>query len=191
MKELQKLKDQGKRFPLNEHLSIELSGYVDSPDLASLVHGKGLVPATADSEGHSVGPTVEIFVHEKNGSEETKYRIVRFAQMPYLPEGKHPAGFHAEFYHPQVRGQVDILIGPQDKLAFRAWQQKLGRVVASGDLEIGKTVDTFSMGGGENVMRMTPVRYVGAPATARVPSRRPRSCCPCPSTRGTAATRNA
>ena len=162
VKELQKLKDQGKRFPLNDHLSIELSGYVDSPDLASLVHGKGLVPANAESEGHSVGPTVEIFVHEKNGSEETKYRIVRFAQMPYLPEGKHPAGFYAEFYHPQVRAQVDILIGPQDKLAFRAWQQKLGRVVASGDLEIGKTVDTFSMGGGENVMRMTATRYVGS-----------------------------
>jgi len=87
---------------------------------------------------------------------------VRFAQLPYLPEGKHPAGFYAEFYHPQVRGQVDVLIGPGEKLAYRAWQQKLGRVVASGDLEIGKTVNTFSMGGGENVMRMTPTRYVAS-----------------------------
>ncbi len=135
IRELKKLKDQGKLFPLNEHLSVELGGYVDSPDLAALVHGKGLVPETAGSEGHGVGPTVEIFVHEKNGSQETKYRIVRFAQLPYLPEGKHPAGFYAEFYHPQVKGQVDILIGPGDKLAYRAWQQKLGRVVASGDLD--------------------------------------------------------
>jgi hypothetical protein len=164
VRELQKLKDQGKLFPLNDHLSVELGGYVDSPDLAALVHGKGLVAESGGSEGHGVGPTVEIFVHEKNGSEETKYRIVRFAQLPYLPEGKHPAGFYAEFYHPQVRGQVDILIGPGDKLAFRAWQQKLGRVVAAGDLEIGKTVDTFSMGGGENVMRMTPTRFVSSAA---------------------------
>ncbi len=164
VRELQKLKDQGKLFPLNDRLSVELGGYVDSPDLAALVHGKGLVAESGGSEGHGVGPTVEIFVHEKNGSEETKYRIVRFAQLPYLPEGKHPAGFYAEFYHPQVRGQVDILIGPGDKLAFRAWQQKLGRVVAAGDLEIGKTVDTFSMGGGENVMRMTPTRFVPSAA---------------------------
>ena len=98
----------------------------------------------------------------KNGNPETKYRIVRFAQLPYLPEGKHPAGFYAEFYHPQVKGQVDILIGPGGKLAYRTWQQKLGRVVAAGDLEIGKTVDTFSMGGGENVMRMTPTRFVAS-----------------------------
>lgn len=164
VKELQKLKDQGKPFPLNEHLSVELGGYVDSPDLSALIHGKGLVPESAGSEGHGVGPTVEIFVHEKNGSQEMKYRIVRFAQLPYLPEGKHPAGFHAEFYHPQVKGQVDILIGPGDKLAYRAWQQKLGRVVAAGDLEIGKTVETFSMGGGENVMRMTPTRFVSSTA---------------------------
>jgi hypothetical protein len=162
VKELQKLKDQGKLFPLNERLSVELGGYVDSPDLSALVHGKGLVPESAGSEGHGVGPTVEIVVHEKNGSQETKYRIVRFAQLPYLPEGKHPAGFYAEFYHPLVRAQVGVLIGPGEKLAYRAWQQKLGRVVASGDLEMGKTVDTFSMGGGENVMRMTPTRYVSS-----------------------------
>jgi hypothetical protein len=160
VKELQKLKDQKKRFPLNDQLSVELSGYADSPDLAALIHGQGLVPESAGSEGHGVGPTVEVFVYEKSGSQETKYRIVRFAQLPYLPEGKHPAGFYADFYHPQVRGQVDVLIGPENKLAYRAWQQKLGRVVASGDLEIGKTVNTFSMGGGENVMRMTPTRFV-------------------------------
>jgi hypothetical protein len=164
VKELQKLKGQGKLFPLNDRLSVELGGYVDSPDLSALVHGKGLVAESPGSEGHGVGPTVEILVHEKIGTQDTKYRIVRFAQLPYLPEGKHPAGFHAEFYHPQIRGQVDILIGPENKLAYRAWQQKLGRVVASGDLEIGKTVDTFSMGGGENVMRMTPTRFVPSAA---------------------------
>jgi hypothetical protein len=164
VKELQRLKDQGKTFPLSDQLSVELGGYVDSPDLSALVHGKGLIPESSGSEGHGVGPTVEIILHEKAGSEETKYRIVRFAQLPYLPEGKHPAGFHAEFFHPQVRGQIDILIGPQNKLAYRAWQQKVGRVVAAGDLEIGQTVDTFSMGGGENVMRMTAKRFVPSAA---------------------------
>ena len=88
VKELQKLKDQGKRFPLNDHLSVELGGYVDSPDLAALVHGKGLVPATADSEGHSVGPTVEIFVHEKERQRgnEVSHRALRAA--PLLAGGK-------------------------------------------------------------------------------------------------------
>lgn len=158
VKELQKLKDQGKTFPLNDRLSVELGGYVDSLDVSALIHGKGLIQASSGEEG--AGPTVEIILHDKAGSEETKYRLVRFAMLPYLPEGKHPAGFHSEFFHPQVKGQVDILISPQNKLAYRAWQQKLGRVVAAGDLEIGKTVDTFSMGGGENVMRMTAKRFV-------------------------------
>jgi hypothetical protein len=58
------------------------------------------------------------------------------------------------------------------KLAYRAWQKALKRVNASGDLEIGRTVDTFSMGGGDataspavgegrSVMEMTALRYVG------------------------------
>ena len=162
VKELQKLKDQGKPFQLNDHLWVELGGYVDSPDLAALVHGKGLVPQNADSEAHSVGPTVEIVVHERKGSEDNTYKIVRFAGLPYLPEGRHPAGFHSDFFHPQVPGQLAVLIGPGEKLAYRAWQQKLGRVAAAGDLEIGKTVDTFSMGGGENVMRMTATRFVAS-----------------------------
>ena len=192
VKELQKLKDQGKRFPLNEHLSIELSGYVDSPDLASLVHGKGLVPASAESEGHSVGPTVEIFVHEKNGSEETKYRIVRFAQMPYLPEGKHPAGFYAEFYHPQVRGQVDISDRPAGQAGLSGLAAEIGarrRLGRSRNRQDGRHV--FDGGRRERDADDARRGMSEAPATARAPSRRPRSCCPCPSTRGTAATRNA
>jgi hypothetical protein len=158
--ELKKLKQQGKRFPINDHLSVELRAYADSADLHALVSGKGLVPKKDDGEGRGVGPAVQLVVYEKTGAKETPHELVRFAELPFLPDRKRPAGFFAEFYHPQMRGRVDILIGPADKLAFRAWQQKLGRVVASGDLEVGKPVDTFSMGGGERVMKMTARRFV-------------------------------
>ncbi len=183
VKELKKLKAQGKRFELPDGLSVELAGYSDSVDLQSLIHGKGLIPAGSD--GEDLGPTVELFVFEKGNAPatttkaqaekkdapaapENRSRILRFAQYPYMPGGKQPAGFHAEFYHPSTKGRVEILIGPGDRLAYRAWQKALGRVTASGDLEIGKTVDTFSMGGGgdatggeRSVMTMTPLRYIG------------------------------
>jgi len=162
IKELKLLKDKGKRFTINDRISVELSAYAESADFKSLVQGKGLIPQPAGSEG-GIGPTVELFVYEKIDGKETKYRIVRFSQLPFLPEGRRPAGFHAEYYNPKVGGQIDILIGPDNKLAFRAWQQKAGRVVAAGDLDIGKTVDTWSMGGGEMVWRMTPVRFIPAP----------------------------
>jgi hypothetical protein len=192
VKELKKLKAQGKRFELPDGLSVELAGYSDSVDLQSLIHGKGLIPAGSD--GEDLGPTVELFVYEKGAAAtspakvdekekadkakadkkeaptapEPRSHVLRFAQYPYMPGGKQPAGFQAEFYHPSTKGRVEILIGPGDKLAYRAWQKALGRVTASGDLEIGKTVDTFSMGGGgdatgseRSVMTMTPLRYIG------------------------------
>jgi hypothetical protein len=165
IRELQKLKDQGKRFPLDDQLSVELAGFAESADLHALLAHKGLTPRAPDANSDGVGPAAEIIVYDKSSGTETPYRIVRFAEMPSLPMGKHPAGFYAEFYHPSVRGRIDILIGPDDKLAYRAWQQKVAMVVAAGDLEIGKTVATWSMGGGENVMKMTAVRFVpqGAP----------------------------
>jgi len=173
VKELQKLKAQGKRFELNDGLTVELNAFANSVDLQSLVHGKGIVP------GEDLGPTVELLVYEKVGGKEEKSKILRFAELPYMPVAKQPAGFRADFYHPSVKGRIEILVGPDNKLAFRAWQNALHRVVASGDLEIGRTVETFSMGGaaaipaggsatgglateGKSVMEMTALRYVGA-----------------------------
>jgi hypothetical protein len=168
VKELKKLQEQHKRFELNGGLSVELAAYGESVDLNALIRGQGLVPP--GPEGEDLGPTVELFVYEKGADgKESKSRVLRFAEYPYMPGGKQPAGFQAELYHPSVKGRVEILVGPDEKLAFRAWQKALGRVVASGDLEIGKPVDTFSMGGGDalagggkSVMTMTALRYVGA-----------------------------
>ncbi len=164
VKELQKLKGQRKRFELNNGLTIELIAFAESVDFQALLHGQGLVPA----EGRDLGPTVEFSVYEKAAGKEHKYHILRFAEHPDMPSGKQPDGFHAELYHPSVKGQIDILVGPDKKLAYRAWQKALGRVAASGDFEIGQTVDTFSMGGDDaaggarSVMTMTALRYVEA-----------------------------
>jgi hypothetical protein len=168
VKELKKLKEQHKRFELNDGLSVELAAYGESVDLQALIRGQGLI--APGPEGEDLGPTVELFVYEKGAGadgKESKSRILRFAEYPYMPGGKQPVGFQAELYHPSVKGRVEILVAPGEKLAFRAWQKALGRVVASGDLEIGHSVDTFSMGGGDasggkSVMTMTPLRYVGA-----------------------------
>ncbi len=59
VKELKRLKEQGKRFELNGGLSIELNAFAESVDLSgSSCTGKGLVPPGPD--GHGIGPTVEI-----------------------------------------------------------------------------------------------------------------------------------
>jgi hypothetical protein len=176
IKELKKLKSQKKRLELNGGLSVELAAFSESVDPHLLMQGKGLVPA--ESDGGNLGPTVELFVYDKAAGKEDKSHIFRFAEMPQMPAGKQPAGFQAELYHPSMKGRIDILAGPGNKLAYRAWQKALARVVASGDLEIGRTVETFSMGGaaaasmgaslggtsmeGKSVMEMTATRYVAA-----------------------------
>jgi hypothetical protein len=101
VKELQKLKQQKKRFELNDGLTVELSAYSESVDLQSLVHGQGMVPA--EPGGEDLGPTVELIVYEKVAGKEDKSKILRFAELPYMPVAKQPAGFRADFYHPSVK----------------------------------------------------------------------------------------
>jgi hypothetical protein len=165
VKELVKLKAQGKRFELNGGLTVALNAYAESVDLRALVHGQGLVPPEPD--GEDIGPTVDLSVYDKTGGKESKSQALRFAELPYMPGGKQPAGLRIDFYHPSMKGRVEILVGPNEKMAYRAWQKATKRVVAAGDLEIGRTADTFSMGGDDptggarSVMTMTALRYVG------------------------------
>ena len=189
VKELKKLKAQGKRFELPDGLSVELGGYVRFARPAIAVHGKGLVPAGSD--GEDLGPTVEMFVYEKarrlprcKGDEkekadkakadkqeaptapEPRSHVLRFAQYPYMPGGKQPAGFQAEFYHPSTKGRVEILIGPGDKLAYRAWQKASAGSSPRAISRSEKRSTRFRWGGGErregtSVMTMTPTRYIG------------------------------
>ncbi len=169
VKELQRLKAEKKRFELPDGLSVELNAFSESVDLQSLVRGRGLIAAAPGED--DLGPTVEFTVYQKSGGKEDKSKILKFAELPYMPVAKQPAGFRADYYHPAMKGRIDILVGPGQKLAYRAWQNAMHRVSASGDLEIGRTVETFSMGGidagkagveGKSVLEMTAVRYVGA-----------------------------
>jgi hypothetical protein len=166
VKELKKLKAQKKRFELNGGLSVELNAYGEAVDPRALMDGQGLVPP--GPEGQDIGPTVDLSIFDKNGGKETKSQALRFAELPQMPGGKQPAGLRVDFYHPFVKGRVEILVGANNQMAYRAWQQAAKRVVAAGDLEIGHTVDTFSMGGEDptggarSVMTMTALRYVGA-----------------------------
>jgi hypothetical protein len=168
VKELQKLKGQGKRFELNNGLTVELNAFGESVDMQSLMKGKGLVPAGPG--GEDLGPTIELFVYQKVNGKEERSKILRSAELPFLPVAKQPDDFRADFYHPSVKGRVEILAKDR-KLAYRAWQKAFKRVNASGDLEIGRPVETFSMGGanagpiaageGKSVLEMTALRYVG------------------------------
>jgi hypothetical protein len=166
VKELNKLKAQKKRFELNGGLTVELNAYGESVDLRALVGGKGLVPPGPD--GEDIGPTVDLSIFDKSGGKETKSQALRFAELPQMPGGKLPAGLRVDFYHPFVKGQVQILVDANEKMAYRAWQKAAARIVAAGDLEIGHAVDTFSMGGNDptggarSVMTMTALRYIGA-----------------------------
>jgi hypothetical protein len=164
VRELQKLKEQKQRFEISPELTVELEAFAAAADLDSLVKGKGLKSLSPDARRGGVGPAVQLQVYEKAAGGEKKHELVRFAELPFLPDRSRPSGFCAELYHPSMPGRIDILIGAGDRLAYRAWQKGLGRVVGSGDLEIGTPVKTWSMGGGESVMEMTARRFIPGPA---------------------------
>src|SRR5580704_12692731 len=131
VKELNKLKAQKKRFELNGGLTVELNAYGESVDLQSLMRGKGLVPPGPD--GQDIGPTVDLSIFDKSNGQETKSQALRFAELPQMPGGKLPAGLRVDFYHPFVKGRVEILVAANNQMAYRAWQQAAKRVVAAGD----------------------------------------------------------
>lgn len=121
-------------------------------------------------------PAVEVKVHYQPPAENGKtppardFSVIRFPLMPflhYLPiadtlksNSKLPAGVLVEYFHPMIRARIDIVESPANTLAYRVWQQKTGRIVSSGPLELDKQVDAFSAGGGENVFRMILARYI-------------------------------
>jgi len=156
---LRKMKADGKPYVVDDRLSVELVAYAEQADIRALTSGKGLV-STEAPRGNGAGPAVELLVREKTGEKTTEHRILRFAQLPFLPNRTQPDQFAVELYHPKMAPRVEILIAPGERFAYRAWQQSAKRVVASGDLAVDEMVDTWSMGGGSNVMKMTLKRYI-------------------------------
>ena len=143
VRELQKLKEAGEPFDLGDGRTVELIDYVPWADISQLLDGKGMV-----SQGDEPKmPAVALKVTEKVDGVETVHEIYRFARYPFMPNRDEPEHFLVEFYHPGIGGRIDILQGPDQRLAFRAWQQKLGRVVATGELKEHEPVATWSMGG--------------------------------------------
>jgi len=157
---LQASRDEGKPVPLTEGLAVELVTYAPWADFRRL---------TTENKLYSQGddpriPAVELKLI-KQGTEEgaaaEEVQVVRFAQFPFTPgRATMPANVAVEFYHPSLAGRIDILEGPENKLAYRAWQQKLGRVVSAGPLEFDEPVSTWSMGGGQATWQMELTRYV-------------------------------
>jgi hypothetical protein len=147
---------EGKPVPLNDDLSVELVKYAPTADIRALIKQQEL-----RSEGDEPRmPAVSLKLHRK-GDKPESYDVVRFADFPFTPNRAGvPDGLRVDFYHPAMRGRIDILEGPDHQLAYRAWQQKLARVVAAGELKPNEPVSTWSMGGGQATWQMTLARYI-------------------------------
>jgi hypothetical protein len=141
---LQAASDAGKPIELSPQLTVELLKF----ELVS-----------PSAETHL--PVVRLRIHQRQGGDEHVYNVIRCASLPFIRnEGKAPENLAIEYYHPIVPGQIAILEGPGNKLAYRVWQQKLARVVSAGPLVVDEPVQTWSMGGGSAVWQMTATQYV-------------------------------
>ncbi|MAT14870.1 MAG: hypothetical protein CMJ46_06320 [Planctomyces sp.] len=157
--ELETLKEEGGAYELDNGLKIELLNYAPTLDLRMLTTTGEFV---SQSEQPQM-PAVQIKVTEPAAAEEEEdkeYNIVRLARFPVNTIASAPDDFYVEFYHPEMNGRIDILMGPNDELAYRVWQKGSKLVTAAGDLKVGEAVDTWSMGGGKNVWSMRLDRFL-------------------------------
>ncbi|MEZ6045695.1 MAG: hypothetical protein R3C11_08985 [Planctomycetaceae bacterium] len=152
--ELERMKeDEEGPYELDNGLLIELGGYAPTVDLRTLTT-TGKFVSSSDAPQM---PAVEIVVKEpaeSEGAEPKEYRIVRLAQYPVNSIVSRPDDFYAEYYHPDMPGRIDMLMDPEGNIAYRVWQKGTKMVAATGDLQEGEPVDTWSMGGGKNVWAM-------------------------------------
>lgn len=158
--ELQRLKNEEEgHYELDNGWKVELITYAPHADFQKLLQTGQLFTQGDDPQVPAVEFKVTVPAEEEGG-EPTEVRLIRLAQYPLNTHASRLKDFYADFFHPVVEARVEILQGPEGKLAYRAWQSKQKMIVAQGDLEVGKEVDTFSMGGGDKVMRMTLDKYL-------------------------------
>ncbi|MFO1023131.1 MAG: hypothetical protein U0903_20935 [Planctomycetales bacterium] len=177
------LLDFAKRLDLNQY--FQTGKFVDvATDEPAAKEGEGENPLGEAKKPRDF-PAVHLKLKyqgpEENGKKpaEQTFEVVRFCLMPflhYLPiadtlksNSKLIPGLLVEYFHPMSMARIDIVEGPANTLNYRVWQQKTGRIVSSGALEVDKPVDAFSAGGGANVFKMSLVRYI--PQTAESPVR--------------------
>ncbi len=149
-------KEKGEVIELDDNRKIEFVKYVPSIDIKALTEGKGLKSMGTDPGN----PVAELKVIETIDGKEKTYRIFIFASHPYLPNHEDPDQFYSTFFHPAVKGRIDIIQDKNEKLAFRAWQKMAKRVAGSGDLELDKPVNTWSMGGMGGTWKMTLKKHL-------------------------------
>ncbi|QDU81700.1 ResB-like family protein [Polystyrenella longa] len=158
--ELQRLKEKEEGpYELDNGLQLELLGFAPTLDLRLLTTTGEFVSQSDQPQM----PAVELLITEPSESEEGKpkeYRIVRLARYPVNTIVTRPDDFYVEYYHPEMEGRVDILMGPDNKLAYRVWQKGTKMVVGAGDLNVNESIDTWSMGGGKNVWSMRLNRFL-------------------------------
>lgn len=159
MATLDKRKSEGKPYEINPRFSLQLIFYTPSFDVSQLMSGEEIASRNID-RSEFVGPTAMLSLKETKDGQSKDHRLFLFALSPYKPSGEPIPGFRADFYHPAMPPRVDIAILNDQKFAYRAWQQRARRIVSAGEINVGDTVKTWSMGGGENVMEMTLQRYV-------------------------------
>lgn len=160
--QLQALRDRGEAFELDSGYRLALADYRSrsvSPPTREIYDRfpwkyldqveSGLIP---------IGPrvTVELTPPES----ESPIEVTRLADAPFFNDAELPENVRLEFWHPESPGRVDILEGPNRQLACRVWQQKIGRVVHSGDLATGEEIDTWSTGGDDRIWKMTLQQYI-------------------------------
>jgi len=156
---------------LAEGLTVELVSYARNVDLERFMHPDPKERKLADAplrEGEQAKPAVELKIKVTPAAEEGKpagepreVQVYRFASLPFAKYDKDlPQGLGVEYYHPDLLGSVEIVESPERKLAYRVWQKKQQRIVSSGEIREGETVNTWATGGDDQVWKMTLVNYL-------------------------------
>lgn len=166
--QLQTLADRDAAYELEDGWSVQLVDYRGARRVAPTqpLYEK-FAWKLAESAGGlvSLGPQVTLKLIGPDS--ESGVEIDRLAEEPFYQAGDLPADMRVEFYHPEVGGRIDLVEGTDGHLFYRAWQQKIARVVAVGQATPGKPVDTWSTGGGDRIWQMTVLRHGGLESATR------------------------
>ena len=159
--ELQSLQSKDEAYELDDGYGLKLVSYRSRRTVAPTEEIYDKYPwkfLDATNSGLiSNGPEVTLKLVAPDGQETETF--ARFADDPFYMEGSVPASMRVEFFHPDVKGRVDLVEPSEGPLLCRVWQQKLARVVTVQDIEPGETIDTWSTGGGDRVWEMSLGRY--------------------------------
>lgn len=166
-----RLREEKKPVELAEGVTVELVSYAMNVDIGKFMNADPTKREIAEaplSAQQKATPAVELKVkvsavdaEGKPTGEPKEVQLYRFATLPYAKYDKEmPAGLGVEFYHPLMAGRVDIVESPDRKLEYRVWQQKQQRVVGTGEIKEGETVNAWATGGDDKVWKMTLVKYL-------------------------------